>query len=134
MVRKVIATTTSAVAVRFGAALLEQAEAALQPFRQRARERRLADDAVEHADRGDADLDGGEELGRVVVQFQRRRGAGLAGLDHHLQARLAARRQRHLRHGKPAVQQDQEQEKRGVHRCKKKPQRLRREGTHCLLR
>jgi hypothetical protein len=42
--------------------------------RQRRGQRGLADDAVEHADRGDADLDGGQEPRRVLAQLDRRSG------------------------------------------------------------
>ena len=77
------------------------------PGRKQPREGRLADDAVEHADRGDADLHRREELGRTVMQRQRGAGAGIAGLGHHLQPRLAAGGQGHLGHGEHAIEQDQ---------------------------
>jgi hypothetical protein len=92
-----------------GRALLD-VEALVQPVRERRRERGVADDAVQHADRGDADLHHREELGRVFVQVHRRLRAGLARLDHHLQPRLAARRERHLGHGEQRIQNDQEEQ------------------------
>ena len=42
-------------------------------------------------------------------------GARVAGFDHHLQPRLAAGGERHLRHGEQAVEQDQEEQQRNVH-------------------
>src|SRR6188768_1045249 len=62
-----------------------------QPGGEPGRERRLADDAVQQADRGDADLHDREPLGRVVVQRERMAGARVSRFHHHLQARLAAR-------------------------------------------
>ena len=44
----------------------------------------------------------GEELGRVVVQVHRGLRTGVAGFHHHLQPRLAAGGERHLRHGEQA--------------------------------
>ena len=92
-------TTTSAVAL-MSAARVGMPNVAAQPGRQRRGERRVADDAVQHADRGDAHLHRRQELAsgcscRSIAAC----GAALAGLDHHLQPRLAAGRERHLRHG-----------------------------------
>jgi hypothetical protein len=78
MVRMVMITTTRPVATRLAAALAGL-EGLHQPMRQRRRERRLADDAVEHADGRDADLHRRQELGRVVVQVHRGLRAGLTG-------------------------------------------------------
>ena len=115
MVTTVMISTTSAVAVTCAGTRL-RLKVSVQPFAQRLGERGVADDAVEHADRRDAHLDGGQELGGMVVQVDRRLGAALARFQHHLQARLAARRQRHLRHRESGVQHDQEKEKGDVHR------------------
>ena len=90
-------------------------EGRMQPARERLGERRVADDAVEDADRGDADLHHREELGRVVVQVHRGLRARVAGLHHHLQPRFAARGQRHLRHREQGVEQNQEDQKGNVH-------------------
>ncbi len=113
MVRKVMLATTIAVALTPAAAGLSPT--VLQPLGERLRERRLADDAVEHADRGDADLHRGEELGRVVVQVERHLRLPVARLDHDLQPRLARRRERHLGHGEHAVEQDEKYEQCDVH-------------------
>jgi hypothetical protein len=78
-----------------------------QPGGERGGERRLADDAVQDADRRDADLHGRQPLRRVLVQRERSLRAGLAGLVHHLQPRLARGGERHLGHGEEAVEQDQ---------------------------
>ncbi len=93
-----------------------QAEHGVQPLAQRLGERGVADDAVEHADRRDAHLHRRQELGGMVVQVDRRLDAARARFQHHLQARLAARRQRHFRHRETGVQHDQEKEKGDVHR------------------
>ena len=72
---------------------------AVQPLRQLVAERGLADDAVQHADRRDAHLHRGQEAGRLLHQLERGRGARVPGLGHGGKSRLAAGRQRHLRHG-----------------------------------
>ena len=82
---------------------------------ERRREGGVADDAVEDADRGDADLHHREPLGRVVVQGHRMAGARIARFDHDLQPRLAAGGERHLRHGEQGVQEDQEEQEGNVH-------------------
>jgi hypothetical protein len=76
----------------------------LQPRRQRGAERRLADDAVQHADGRDADLHGREELGRVLQQAQRHRGALVAVFGHDQEAGLAAGGQCELGHREHAVE------------------------------
>ena len=77
--------------------------------------RGLAHDAVEHADRGDAHLHRGQKLGRVVHQLERGLGAAVAAFGQRQQARLAARGQGQLRHGKSAIEQNQKQDQQGVH-------------------
>ena len=42
-------------------------------------------------------------------------GARVARLDHHLQARLATRGERHLRHGEQRIQEDEEEQEGNVH-------------------
>ena len=106
MVRKVMITTTKAVPAM--SAARSDMPSACEPRCRRLGERGLADDAVEDADRGDADLHRGKELGGVLVQVHRGLGAGLAGFDHHLQPDLAGRGQRHFGHGEGAIEQDQE--------------------------
>jgi hypothetical protein len=78
---------------------------ALQPSGQVATECGLANDAVEHANGGDANLDGGQKLGRILKQAQCGLRAFVAGFRHRRQARFFARRQGHLRHGKQAIEQ-----------------------------
>ena len=75
-----------------------------QPARHDGAEGRIAHNAVEQADRGDADLHGREKVGRVLHQGQRRRSAGLLGGGQRIQPRLAAGGQRHFRHGKQAIE------------------------------
>jgi len=60
-----------------------------QPDRQRAGQRGLAHDTVEHADRRDADLDGGEKAGGVFAQLHGGGGAAIALIDQLLQPCLA---------------------------------------------
>ncbi len=91
------------------------AEALDQPGRQRLCERRLADDAVEQPDRGDADLHRGQPTRGVVVQGHCRVGTALARFHHHLQPGLAGRREAHLGHREGAVEQDQKNQQRCIH-------------------
>ena len=60
-------TTTMRGRRDLGGAVADR-ELRVQPARERRRERGVADDAVQDADRGDADLHHREQLGRVVVQ------------------------------------------------------------------
>jgi hypothetical protein len=90
-------------------------EVAADPARERPGEGRIADDAVQDPDRGDADLHRRQELGRPLVEVDRRLRAGFAGFQHDLQPRLAAGGERHLGHGEHAVEEDQEDEERDVH-------------------
>jgi hypothetical protein len=86
----------------------------LQPFGERRRERRLAHDAVQDADAGDSRLHGREKRGRVLLQAQRRRGAGvLAGA--RLEQAAARRDHGDLGHGEGAIQEDEYTEDRSVH-------------------
>ena len=70
-------------------AVAEQREHPVQQVCQRLRESRIADDAVEHPNRRDADLHRRQPFGRVVVQHLRGCRAGLARFDHHRQPGLA---------------------------------------------
>jgi len=67
----------------------------------------LADDAIEDADRGDADLHGRHEAGWILSQCQRRRRTAVATLGSGLQARAARGDERDLRHRKQSVENDQ---------------------------
>jgi hypothetical protein len=86
-----------------------------EPLRQRLGEGRLTHNAVEHTDRGDADLHRGEKLCGPLRQRHGGPGTGIATLHHDLQPCLAAGSQRHLGHGEQAVEQDEKDEKRCVH-------------------
>ena len=104
-----------------GHALADHRQLLVQPGGQRLGERGLADDAVEHADGGDADLHRGEELRRVVVQLHGLACPGVPAFHQHLQPRLAAGGQRHFRHGEQAVEDDEEREKGDFHRGPRAP-------------
>lgn len=78
-----------------------------QPVLQRAGQSRLADDAVEHADGGDTDLDGGEETRRILSQLDSSCRAAVALIHQFLHAALAGGDQRDFRHGEHAVQTDE---------------------------
>ena len=91
------------------------AEGQVQPARERRRKGSVTNNAVEHADRRDADLHGGKKFGRVVVQVHRCLRTRIVGLHHHLQPRLAARRQGHFRHRENGIQQYQEDQKGNFH-------------------
>jgi diadenosine tetraphosphatase ApaH/serine/threonine PP2A family protein phosphatase len=114
MVNTVMMTTTRPVAAMLAGPGATCSVSRSQPG-QRLGEGRLADDAVEDADRGDADLHRRQELGRVLVQVHRRLRARLPAFHHHGQARLARRGERHLRHREEAVEQDQDDEQCEVH-------------------
>jgi hypothetical protein len=114
MLRKVIVTTTIAVAVISAARSpmlkvacsqcangAEKAASPTMPFRM------LIDVMPICTDR--------EELGRVVVQRHRVARARVARLDHHLQPGLATRGERHLGHGEQRIDEDQEEQEGNVH-------------------
>ena len=87
----------------------------LQPFGQRSGQCRFPDNPVEDADRGDADLNGGQETGRVFAQFDGN-GSGLVAFFGTLgQARLARRHQSDLRHGKQAIKHDEADQDENFH-------------------
>jgi bis(5'-nucleosyl)-tetraphosphatase (symmetrical) len=87
----------------------------VQPGGQRAAEGGFADDAVEHADGGDAHLHGGQELRRLLHQLQCRAGAGVAAFLHGRQPRLAAGGHRQFRHGEDAVEQGEKDDQQQIH-------------------
>jgi hypothetical protein len=78
-----------------------------EPIAQRLGQRRFAHDAVEHADGGDADLDGGEKARGVLAQLGGGDGAAIALIDQLLQARLTCRNQCQLGHGEQSIEQDE---------------------------
>jgi hypothetical protein len=88
--------------------LVGDAEGGDDPVGQRPGEGRLADDAVEQADRRDANLHRRQPARGVVVQHHCRIGPTIATIHQHLQPGLARRRQAHLGHRKRPVEQDQE--------------------------
>ena len=60
-----------------------------QPARQRLGQHRLTDNAVQQANRGDANLDGGQKFSGVFAQFQRHGGGAVAVGGQFHQPRLA---------------------------------------------
>ena len=58
----------------------------MQPDRHGFRKHGLTDDAIEDADRGNPDLDGGQETGRLVVELVGDRGGTVAILGQSRQA------------------------------------------------
>jgi hypothetical protein len=89
-----MSTTTKPVA-RVAAVLHGHAQA-FQPGGQRGGQRGLAHDAVEHADRGDADLDGGEKTRGVFAELHGSGGAAIALINQLLQPGFAGRDQSNL--------------------------------------
>ena len=102
-----LACVVGAAAGGFLASLRRLQPQADQPFTKWLGQGRLAHDAVEHADRGDADLDGGEKTRGIFAQLDGCLCAAIALIDEFLQTRLARRNQGQLGHGKQAIEQDE---------------------------
>ena len=66
----------------------------------------LADDTVEDADRGDADLDGRQEPRRLVMQLNGHDSGAIAVFRQPGQARATSGDEGYFRHGKRAIQDD----------------------------
>ncbi len=75
------------------------------------------DRTTENTNRRDADLDGGQEAGRLVIELQRRSGTGAAIVGQALQTGLARGNDSDFRHGQNAIQENQEDEQKDVHRA-----------------
>jgi len=90
---------------KVAAEFLVQAQT-MQPGGEGCRQNGLADDTVEDADRGNADLDGRQEARRFVVQRQGNAGSTVAILGQSRQSRATCGDERDFRHGKCAVKQD----------------------------
>ena len=93
---------------------LAQAQAR-QPVGHRPAEGRLAHDAVEHADGGDAHLHRGQKLGGPLHQAQRGTGTGISAFFQRGQPGLATGRHGKLGHGEHAVEQGQKNDQDKVH-------------------
>ena len=78
-----------------------------KPLRQRPCQCGLAHDAVEHANRGDTNLNGGEKTCRVFTQFDSSCRAAVALIHQFLHAGFAGGDQRNFRHGEQTVQTDE---------------------------
>ena len=87
-----------------------------QPDGQWAGQRGFANDAVEHTDGSDANLDGGQKPRRVLSQFDRGLGRSVALIHELLQPCLACGDQCDLRHGKQAVEEDESEKYGDFHR------------------
>ena len=105
--RKVVNTMTMPKAIA-GRAVDERGMQSRDPRRQVVRQRGRAIRAGDDADGGDADLDGGQQLGWIIQQPQRDLRADIALVRHRLQARPARGNDRHLGQRENAVEQDQE--------------------------
>ncbi len=97
------------------AACLRVETQCLQLDRQRYRQDGFADNAVEDADRGDADLDRGQEACRLVVQFDRDGGGAVAILRQPRQAGAPCRDEGDLGHGESAVDQHEGNQEQDFH-------------------
>jgi len=82
----------------------------MQSGRQHVGDARTAEDRGEGADQGDAHLDDGQEMVRVLGQLQGLPRCALAGLGFGLQAAAARGDDGHLRTGEEAIGQGQGQD------------------------
>ncbi|MNK88333.1 hypothetical protein D3C87_1082930 [compost metagenome] len=87
---------------------LRQAQAC-EPFAERRRQRGFPDHAVQHADGGNADLDGGQEPRGVLSELDGLYRATVAVFNLPLQPGLAGRDERDFGHGEQAVKQNERQ-------------------------
>ncbi|MNV50185.1 hypothetical protein D3C71_1421820 [compost metagenome] len=81
-----------------------------KPQRQGPSQGGLTHDTVQHANRCDADLDGGEKTRGVFAQLHGSGGAAIALINQLLQPGFAGRDQSDLGHGKQAVEKDEGEE------------------------
>ena len=87
----------------------------LQPEGEGLGQQGLAIDTVEQTDAGDADLHGGEEMGRIFPELEGDGGGAAPFARHFGETCLACRHDGDFRHGEDAIEQNQSKQDQYFH-------------------